>query len=72
MISFKEFVENAVTGNDSTNVYADYKGVQGNILIGDVMGGRKESYPFEASEILDDDHDHEAWFSIYDDWISKF
>lgn len=67
----QEFIKNASIENDSTNIWATVNGIQGNISIDEVMNGKPETEPFEASTILENNQDHPAWDNLYEDYLAQ-
>lgn len=74
MKNFKEFVETALEGNgvqnDDQDVWVMVDGEQYTVSVEDVLG-REEQEPFEASYTLEDDLDHEAWETLYDQYCQE-
>lgn len=63
--------------NDSDNIWVDINlgniSIQANVKIFDIYGEKhEEQYPFEISEEIESDTEHEAWDYLYDDYINKF
>lgn len=84
-MSLAEFVERATIENDDTYIYTDgiigveesypscprIHRIQAAIPIDLVMGESEEAYPFEASTILEEDHDHLAWEELYKNYLEE-
>lgn len=71
MLNFKEFIEKALEGNgvqnDDRDVWVMIGEEQYTVSVESVLG-REEREPFEASYTLEDDLDHEAWETLYDQY----
>ena len=71
MMDLKEFQQSALAGNgvqnDADSVWVVVEGKQYTVGINKVLG-REEEEPFEASCVLEDDLDHEAWEDLYDQY----
>ena len=67
----KEFMKVANLENDSNNLWVTVNGIQANISIDEVMNGKPEKEPFEASTILENNPDHSAWDSLYDNYLAR-
>ena len=69
-----DFIKN-FTGkveNDAQNIWVDVtEDIQANISIDEVMNGKPEMELFEASTILENDQDHPAWDSLYEDYLAQ-
>lgn len=68
MMSKEEFIKHVVEHhlviNDSQNVFINYHHMFFAVSVAYVMD-RDETYPFEASDILENDLNHPAWDVLY-------
>lgn len=75
MLSIDEFIDEAIDNdiidNDDKNVWVTVQGEQHSITVIDVLG-REEQEPFEAAYALEEDRNHEAWESLYEQYTESF
>lgn len=72
-IEYKKFVCQAIDmgiQNDMSDVYVHVGEIEVSCSVWDVLG-RDENYPFEASEVLEDDKLSEAWYIMFQDYNKK-
>lgn len=71
-IDLLDFIREAEEGNgvqnDSEQVWVEVRGNQYTIPIGNVLDHEEET-PFEASMELENNHDHEAWDDLYQQYL---
>lgn len=71
-IDLLDFIREAEEGNgvqnDSEQVWVEVRGNQYTIPIGNVLDHEEEA-PFEASMELENNHDHEAWDDLYQQYL---
>lgn len=72
MLNLKNFIEEALNGNgvqnDSQDVWVVVDGEQYTVSVESVLG-RKEQWPFEASDVLETNEEHEAWEELYNQYV---
>lgn len=73
MKNFEDFVKEALEGsgvqNDEKDVWVEVDGEQYTVRVSDVLD-HEEKEPFEASLTLEDDLEHPAWETLYDQYIA--
>ena len=73
-IDFSDFIREAEEGNgvqnDSEQVWVEVRGNQYTIPIDSVLDHEEET-PFEASMELENNHDHEAWDDLYQQYLDN-
>lgn len=71
-MTFEEFQAEALEGNgvenDAGQVWVEVRGKQYTIPICNVLDHEEET-PFEASMELENNHDHEAWDDLYQQYL---
>lgn len=70
MLNLREFVDEAIDNgvqNDSCDVWVVVDGEQYTVSVENVLG-REEQRPFEASDVLEMNEEHEAWEDLYDQY----
>lgn len=67
-----QFIDQAMINggvyNDTQNVWVVIDNIQYTIAIENVV--TKEEYPFQASEIMEEDYNHIGWDMLYNQYIS--
>lgn len=68
MKSFREYVEAGIEAicNDAYDLWVTVDGITSIVPTASIC---EEEYPFEASEILEGDKNHEAWSILYDEYV---
>lgn len=72
MLNLKNFIEEALKDggvqNDSQDVWVVVDGEQYTVSVESVLG-REEGRPFEASDVLETNEEHEAWEELYSQYV---
>lgn len=73
MMTLKNFVKKAIEAgveNDLTDVWVKVEGITCTVDIESVLD-HAENFPFEASEVLEADPDHDAWEKLYEQFLAE-
>lgn len=73
MLSLREYVEEAINNgvqNDNNDVWVDVCGIQSTVSVYDVLG-REEIVPFESSDALEENEEHQAWEELYNQYVNE-
>lgn len=68
MKSFIEYIEVGLEAicNDDEDLWVTVDGITSTVPTDSIC---EEEYPFEASEILEGDKNHEAWAILYEEYV---